>query len=259
MIPTPFSIFPSITAIREYCATIESAGGIIDEQGQVIPVEGFVIRGIKIPGLNLLAQPLPSTSSSSKQELEPFFWKVKFDEPYLMYRSWREYTRKILAVQPETSPININKIQHPLTKLYIFWIEREIRERLYKFSQWNRGRDIIKIRQEFLDWTETEEGREKALQVGAREEVRSERTDWERTLIVPVAIPGAGKTSLGIALRHLFGFGHTQSDDFPQKKSGPPFINSVRNLLVDHPVVFADKSVLPCPPSLSLPILTSPK
>lgn len=55
----------------------------------------------------------------------------------------------------------------------------------------------------------------------------------------------AGKTSLGIALGRLLGWGHTQSDDFTMKKSGPHFIKSVKELLGTHEVVYADKYVLP--------------
>ena len=58
-----------------------------------------------------------------------------------------------------------------------------------------------------------------------------------KTVIVPVAIPGCGafsfsfqvrtfclvifsdKTSVSLALAHIFGFGHTQSDDVPNKKT----------------------------------------
>jgi len=52
--------------------------------------------------------------------------------------------------------------------------------------------------------------------------------EFGKTIIVPVAIPGCGmffwlssslferllgKTAVSVALSHLFGFGHTQSDD----------------------------------------------
>lgn len=50
-----------------------------------------------------------------------------------------------------------------------------------------------------------------------------------------------GKTSVAIALSHLFGFGHTQSDDVRAKKPAPIFIKNVVKLLKDHDVVIADK------------------
>lgn len=51
----------------------------------------------------------------------------------------------------------------------------------------------------------------------------------------------AGKTSIAVALKHLFGFGHTQSDDVKAKKIAPIFLKNVTNLLKTHDVVIADK------------------
>ena len=50
-----------------------------------------------------------------------------------------------------------------------------------------------------------------------------------------------GKTSISIALAHIFGFGHTQSDDV---LAAPAFIRNVTNLLYEHDVVIADKYVV---------------
>lgn len=52
-----------------------------------------------------------------------------------------------------------------------------------------------------------------------------------------------GKTSVSVALEHLFGFGHTQSDNVKSKKAGSQFIRNVCTLLKDHDVVIADKCV----------------
>lgn len=45
-----------------------------------------------------------------------------------------------------------------------------------------------------------------------------------------------------MALVHLFGFGHTQSDDVKAKKPAPQFIRNAIALLKDHDVVIADKN-----------------
>lgn len=50
-----------------------------------------------------------------------------------------------------------------------------------------------------------------------------------------------GKTSVSVALSHIFGFGHTQSDDVHAKKSAPAFLKNVVKLLQSHDVVIADK------------------
>ena len=44
-----------------------------------------------------------------------------------------------------------------------------------------------------------------------------------------------------MALAHLFGFGHTQSDDVIGKKPAPIFVRNVVNLLKKYDVVIADK------------------
>jgi tRNA ligase len=46
---------------------------------------------------------------------------------------------------------------------------------------------------------------------------------------------------VSVALSHLFGFGHTQSDDVHVKKPAPIFIKNVINLLKNYDVVIADK------------------
>jgi tRNA ligase len=47
-----------------------------------------------------------------------------------------------------------------------------------------------------------------------------------------------------VALAHLFGFGHTQSDDVRGKRTAPVFVKNVVNLLKDYDVVIADKYVI---------------
>ena len=53
-----------------------------------------------------------------------------------------------------------------------------------------------------------------------------------------------GKTAIAVALKQLFGFAHTQSDDIKAKKAAPTFIKNVVSLLKDHDVVIADKCAL---------------
>lgn len=50
-----------------------------------------------------------------------------------------------------------------------------------------------------------------------------------------------GKTLIGVALAHLFGFAHTQSDDIKEKKAAKHFESTVARLLDTNDVVFADK------------------
>jgi tRNA ligase len=51
----------------------------------------------------------------------------------------------------------------------------------------------------------------------------------------------SGKTLVGLALSHLFQFGHTQSDDVVAKKSAPTFLKNIAALLKNQKVVYADR------------------
>ena len=44
-----------------------------------------------------------------------------------------------------------------------------------------------------------------------------------------------------MALTHLFGFGHVQSDDIQAKKPAPIFLRNVAEELRTHDIVIADK------------------
>lgn len=253
MIPTSYSTFPAVPAVKTYCDTVQQDGGIEGPDGKISPVEGFVVRGHKKGG----------------SPGEAFFWKVKYDEPYLMYREWRELTRKLLK---DLDGVNLNKIKSEESRLYVWWVRREIENDREKFAPWEHGKGIIKTREEFLKWAKTKEAktakRELGIQVEMDEEERRSRK-FSKTLLVPVAIQGcgsslppsppsyssydilelttffcAGKTALGLELSHLFGWGHVQSDDFLQKKPAPHFLKAIKELLKTQDVVFADKSAL---------------
>ncbi|KAI9458131.1 tRNA ligase kinase domain-containing protein [Lactarius psammicola] len=77
---------------------------------------------------------------------------------------------------------------------------------------------------------------------GAEEAPAASEKKFGKTIIMPVAIPGVGKTTIAVALAELFQFGHTQSDDVRAKRRGPAFIQNVTKLLRSHDVVIADKN-----------------
>lgn len=193
LIPTPFTIFPSVLAVRTYCETVESCGGVQEDDGSITPVEGFVVRGVK-KGSN-------RTPSTDGHNHEPFFWKVKYDDPYLMYREWRELTRKLLSSYPDLSGVNPNKLKNEQSRLYLWWVKREIEQRHENFESWKHGKGIIKTREEFLRWKDSEEGRRTAkevlklkMEVGSEaEKPQQDNRDFDRTLVVPIAVQGCGQ------------------------------------------------------------------
>lgn len=193
-IPTSYTIFPSVLAVKTYCETVQATGGVEEKDGSITPVEGFVVRGSKKGGA-------PG---------EPFFWKVKYDDPYLMYREWRELTRKLLSAYPDLDGVNPNKLRNEQSRLYLWWVKREMEKDVAKFDSWKKGKGIIKTREDFLEWQKTEEARETMRMLGQQvEDSDAEKKDYDRTLLVPIAVQGCGKffTSAHLSLDLIFSFG----------------------------------------------------
>ncbi|KAM6492799.1 RNA ligase [Amanita muscaria] len=204
------------------------------------PIEGFVVR-------THITEP-PKASSTSQQGTVPynagstFFFKIKFDEPYLLYRDWREVTKSLLTMQAKSGtmdPRNLpkSKMRREETKIYVNWAINEIKRNPQAFARYQHNQGIIKTREMFLEWRASNKG-EKLVE----EEEPNDIQESSKTIIVPVAIPGSGKTAISVALAHVFGFAHTQSDDVRAKKPGPAFVRNVMDLLQNHSVVIADKN-----------------
>jgi tRNA ligase len=197
-------------------------------------LEGFVVRTTVRSSSSDAPPPYAAGSS--------FFFKVKFDEPYMMYRDWREITKALLS-RGESAKLAKSKMARPETQVYVKWVKKDIKNHPELFDEYQKGHGIIATRERFLRWLETGEGESDKKKVGSAEEVAAvPNKKFGKTIIMPIAVPGLGKTTIAVALAELFQFGHTQSDDVRAKKKGPAFIQSVKKLLRDHDVVIADKN-----------------
>ncbi|TFK70668.1 hypothetical protein BDN72DRAFT_525109 [Pluteus cervinus] len=218
-------------------------------------VEGFVVRTHVAPDSGGVAQAPASAEEKGKAKTthppyppgSTFFFKIKFDEPYMMYRDWREITKSLITQRTKApnDPLSLallpsKKMQRKETRVYARWVRDEIERDLAQFDGFNKGKGIIATRERFQRWLETEAGKK------ATEEVMEDWEDLEhsfvKTIILPIAIPGCGKTTVANALVRLFDFGHTQSDDVKSKKLAPVFLRNVEGLLKKHDVVIADKN-----------------
>lgn len=151
-----------------------------------------------------------------------YFFKIKFDEPYLMYRAWREITKSILSAKAKGALISIPKsrLARPENKLYSEWVEREIDAHKEDFEEFQKGKGIIETRERFLKWLDTTEGQAQFAKLGGsgasvddaektdkpldtaivdaeavdpREKTRAERDAQKgKLVIVPIAVPGCG-------------------------------------------------------------------
>jgi tRNA ligase len=158
------------------------------------PVEGFVVR--------TRVTDVP-TSGRSGKETDParspyksnssFFFKVKFDEPYMMYRDWREVTKTLLSSKAYLSPSLLpkSKMKRPETKLYVKWVINEIKKDPEAFKNYTRGKGIIKTRESYLEWLKSDKG-EKDLEEEVHKEQEGAAKVFTKTIIVPIAIPGCG-------------------------------------------------------------------
>ncbi|KAG7092787.1 hypothetical protein E1B28_009109 [Marasmius oreades] len=225
----------SISEIQEFTAEVSKT-----QHWEGEAVEGFVVR-------THVTQPPDGGGGSARSDASPyapgssFFFKIKFDEPYMMYRDWREVTKMLLRQKGPLSEQSLprNKMKRPETQKYVKWVIGEIKRDRKQFDEYAKGKGIIATRERFLAWLRTNSGTVR----GNSEEAEPKKIEeFGKTIIVPVAIPGCGKTAVAVALCHIFGFGHTQSDDVQAKKAAPVFLKNVNELLKKHDVVIADKN-----------------
>jgi len=184
--------------------------------------EGFVIR---------------CQSKANTSEWHDWFFKYKFEEPYLMYRQWRECTKALISgKQPKY------KKHKKITEEYIDFARRQLHGKpdVAKAYQANHG--IIKMRDDFLAFRglkgediiamEQQEGGDVATNVVTKDVV-----------LVPVATIGCGKTTVALGLCSLFGWGHVQNDNITVKKGKPAaFANACCKELESYPAMIADRN-----------------
>lgn len=330
-IPVRFLTFDTYAEVEAFAKEVAATGSLHDE-----PIEGFVVR-------TSMPSEMPSCPDGMVappyHACQTWFYKIKFDEPYLMYRDWRELTRtmlrdkshwdaaQIVALRSAARNMNVNdqesqdheaekdeeqdketapqanetsllnapsknalkrakaklkremkrkddakaaadraaglsqpypptpRSRRPETLLYIQWCydrlygnsDKNIIPEPALFAHFNEGRGIIALRDHFLAYKASEQG-QMALQSLAlcrtpqTRDLRQDDRPYEKTLIVPMAVPGCGKTAICVALRHLFGWAHTQSDDVQTKRTGPGFLKNVEKELLAHNVVLADRN-----------------
>ncbi|KAG0358729.1 hypothetical protein BG005_001916 [Podila minutissima] len=252
--PTDYVTFNTQKEVMDFADKVRNAGEYDNRA-----VEGFVVRcKVKNTGGQI------------------HFFKIKYDEPYLMYREWREVTKSIWGqkVRREkeealaaarnkgkgatTSTTDKNKdseepkrlrMRYPLTKSYVEFILPLMKNKPELFAHYNKNQGIIAIRDMFLkQWNaKTHVEQEKALtasHTSATVASAGAVEDFQRTVIIPIATIGCGKTTVSVALAKLFGWAHVSSDDFQhlRKNPGQKFTNEVVNQLKKHTVVIADRN-----------------
>ena len=205
----------SMQAFLEKCAETGSWAGR--------DTEGFVIRCLK-------------RSGGTVGDYQDWFFKYKFDEPYLMYRQWREATKAVIAGR-----VPRYKKHQKITEEYLLFARRQLARDPGLGKRYNQNHGIIKMREDFLQ--------ERGLK--GSEIVRQELEEGgpaakdvtSHVVLVTVASIGCGKTTLAVALAKLFEWGHVQNDNITGNKGRPQkFAVQLCNQLAERPVVIADRN-----------------
>ena len=185
--------------------------------------EGFVIRCQKREG-------------GTSGPFADWFFKYKFDEPYLMYRQWREATKATISGKAPRY-----KKHKQITDEYLLYARRRLAQNPQLGKAYNANHGIIEMRDGFL-----KERGLKGSDIIRREQAAegNETTDvTNNVILVPIATLGCGKTTVAVALTKLFEWGHIQNDNITGKGTRPKqFVTQITNALAASPVVIADRN-----------------
>ena len=187
--------------------------------------EGFVIRCRK-------------RDTEGGVNYQDWFFKYKFEEPYLMYRQWREATKAVISGKPPRF-----KKHKDITEQYLKYARRQLAKDSSIGKAYNQNHGIIAMRNGFL-----KEIGLKGSDITRREEQGTDVLDSSEVvtrdlILVPVASIGCGKTTVAVALTKLFGWGHVQNDNITGKQNRPKqFCLLTTNALAEHPAMIADRN-----------------
>lgn len=182
-------------------------------------VEGFVIRCKALKG---------------KSDLyEDWFFKYKFEEPYLMYRQWRECTKALIS---NRKPLQVKK-NVAITEEYLSFARRKLAENPSLGSAYSHNHGIIKLRNDFL-----KEKKLKGSDLIKKYDEANLEPDKDTIVLLPVATIGCGKTTIAVSLEHLFNWGVVQNDNITGKGRPYRFAKEVSELLPKKTVVYADRN-----------------
>ncbi|ESZ97012.1 fungal tRNA ligase adenylyltransferase [Sclerotinia borealis F-4128] len=213
---TDFLVMDDIEVAKSFLDQVAESGSY---QGR--DIEGFVIRCKARPN---------STGTYSD-----WFFKYKFEEPYLMYRQWRECTKTLISGKAPRFKKHIK-----ITEEYLLFARKCLAENSNLGKEYAQNHGIIKLRNDFLKEINLKGSdiiRLEYSQLGGPQEEVS-----NNIILVPVATIGCGKTTLALALGHLFGWGHVQNDNITGKARPPRFTKEVLTQLEEKSVVVADRN-----------------
>jgi len=213
---TDFLVIDDIAEVQTFLEGVAETGAYNGRD-----VEGFVIRC--------------QARSSDASKYTDWFFKYKFEEPYLMYRQWRECTKALIAKRTPRYKKHV-----AITEEYLLYARKILAINSDMAKQYNENHGIIKLRDDFLKEKNLKGSdiiRQEYAQTGGAPQETS-----GNVILVPIATLGCGKTTIAVALQQLFRWGHIQNDNITGKGRPPRFTKAVLDLLDEVPVVMADRN-----------------
>lgn len=224
----------------------------IDNVGSFASIWGFkMVKVLKFDEYNSLFQFLDDCAITGKynnQEIEgfvirchnpDFFFKFKFEQPYLLYRQFREITRKIISEEMPIEEIPIKKNKY-ISRKYLVFARNYFDAKPELKKAFNDGHGIVELRQAFLKSLDEDNG---VNLLNIDEELSKLDLDAEeKFIIVPVATIGCGKTTIFKTLTNLYkDWDHIQNDDI-SKSSKLRIVDRTLKSLKDHDFVLFDRN-----------------
>ncbi|KAI1485580.1 tRNA ligase [Biscogniauxia mediterranea] len=209
-------MFDDVDTVKTFLDAVAESGA---HEGR--DVEGFVVR----------------CRMSTHPERTPYndwFFKYKFEEPYLMYRQWRECTKALIAGKPPKY-----KKHAKITEEYLMYARKRLAADPNLGKQYNQNHGIISLRDDFLAFKNLKGSDAANIDNDSTQDTSNVSRD---IVLVPIATIGCGKTTVGIALTHLFNWGIIQNDNIKGSKRPAKMTEQIMSLLTKHPVVVADRN-----------------
>lgn len=216
---TMYVMEDNIHKVKEFLDGVAETGAYAGRE-----TEGFVIRC--------------QARDSDNAPWEDWFFKYKFEEPYLMYRQWRECTKAIIAGKPAKI-----KKHKTITEEYLAFARRQLALNPSLAKAYTQNHGIISLRDAFLKERGVKGSDIIRQEIEAGEGFVESREITKNVVLIPIATIGCGKTTVALALAKLFGWGHVQNDNIEGRKNRPQrFAEACAAVLRTRPAMVSDRN-----------------
>ncbi|OWB72988.1 hypothetical protein B5S31_g2718 [[Candida] boidinii] len=213
-----FNTFEETFTFLDECA---KTGSYKDEE-----IEGFVIRAFK------------------NVNNDDYMFKYKFEEPYLLYRQFREITKSYITNGYDKLKFGAHKL---LCMQYLKYIIPILDKDPQLKTDYLNNKGVIELRKKYLE-SVGQNGMAMINEETSIDAIREEMKDLKfgdeptRYALVTVATIGCGKTTTSLTLCNLFSnWGIIQNDNIlPPTKD--KLVAGALELMIDKPVVILDKN-----------------